>query len=226
MPRSRRPSSAGLVFHVLNRAAKRAPLFEAPADYAAFERILREAVNRFAISLFAYCLMPNHWHLVVRPDVDRALARTMHWVTTTHARRWQSARGLDGHGAVYQGRYKAIPIECDRHFLWVCRYVERNALRANLVARAEEWEWSSAQRVADRGVPSFLARWPVARPEGWLDQVNEPQTEAELRSFRRSMREGQPFGSDEWCRGVRGAAGIREPRRPGRPRRSRRHCPL
>ncbi len=96
------------------------------------------------VAVFAYCLMPNHWHLVASPTAPGALSIFMHRLTTTHARLWHRARGSAGEGAVYQGRFSAIPIQCDRHFLIVCRYVERNALRASLVSRAEDWPWSQS----------------------------------------------------------------------------------
>jgi putative transposase len=106
---------------VVNRAAKRTILFENASDYAAFERVLEAAVRRSRVAVFAYCIMPNHWHFLLSPPADGALSVFMHWLTTTHARRWQTARGLEGQGAVYQGRFKAIAIANDRHFLWVCR---------------------------------------------------------------------------------------------------------
>jgi putative transposase len=205
------------VFHVINRAAKRSRIFESDADYRAFEQLLQAAAARIDVAIFAYCLMPNHWHLVASPRRDGELSRFMHWLTTTHARRWQLARDAAGEGAVYQGRFKAIPIGADRHFLWVCRYVERNALRAGFVNRAESWRWSSA------GAPvPWMSPWPCARPANWLEHVNLPQTEQELRAFRGAMSQGLPFGDDEWVRLTRERLGML-PRRPrGQPRK---HCP-
>lgn len=227
MPRRRRNSTAGLVFHVCNRSAKRAPLFRDPQDYAAFERVLGQALARFRIALFCYCVMPNHWHLLLSPLADGALSRFMHWLTTTHARRWHAARGTDGQGAVYQGRFNAIPICADDHFLQVCRYVERNALRANLVGRAEDWEWSSLWCHVTRRGGRWLAEWPVQRPAAWVEQVNLPQTEAELAALRTAIRTNQPLGTDAWCREVRHLLGMREPGQRGRPagRAGGRRCP-
>jgi putative transposase len=200
-------------FHVLNRAAKRAVLFESTADYAAFEDAIDEAVARHAVAIFAYCIMPNHWHFVLSPKRGHALSRFMHWLTTTHARRWQDARGLTGLGAVYQGRFKAIPIRDDYHFLRVCRYVERNPLRASLVTRAEEWRWSSLRQER----PAWLMDWPVPRPDGWTAEVNTPQTCGELEAIRHAIRNGLPFGDEQWRANIltlhRGAA----PRPRGRP---------
>ncbi len=132
--------------HVLNRANARLPIFERDDDYAAFERVLEEAVDRTGTRLLSYCLMPNHWHLVVWPHDDGELSRFAGWLTLTHTQRWHAHRHSAGTGHLYQGRFKSFPIQEDDHFLTVCRYVERNAPRAKLVARAEEWRWSSLYR--------------------------------------------------------------------------------
>ncbi len=205
-----------MYFHVLNRAAKRVPLFECENDYRAFEIVLAQAITRIRVAVFAYCLMPNHWHLVLSPLEDGNLSRFMHWVTTTHARRWQSQRGLDGHGAVYQGRFKSIAIQDDHHFLWVCRYVERNPLRAALVSSAEQWRWSS---LAADGPAIPLADWPVSRPADWLHRVHYPQTIQEILAFRQAMRSGDPFGDGTWLDDTRARLRIRR-RARGRPWRS------
>ena len=202
-----------MVFHVLNRAAKRTLLFHNASDYFAFEDLLEEAVERIDVALFAYCVMPNHWHLVVAPKTDGALSRFMHWLTTTHARRWQNAHGVAGLGAVYQGRFKAIPIARDPHFLWVCRYVKRNPLRAALVEYAEEWRWSSLHT---RTSP-WLAEWPVPRPADWLTHVNSMQTEGELERFRDAVRNGRPFGDAKWMEEISREGHTWQCGVPGRP---------
>ena len=113
MPRRRRIGSVGIIFHVLNRSAKRIPLFESPSDYAAFEQLLFDARERVPLKLYSYCVMPNHWHLIVCPTADGNLSRFMHWLTVTHAQRWHAFRSTSGTGGVYQGRFKAIPIQSD-----------------------------------------------------------------------------------------------------------------
>jgi REP-associated tyrosine transposase len=207
----------GVVFHVMNRAAKKSRLFESVSDYRAFVELLSDAVSRFDVAVFSYIVMPNHWHFLLSADVDSDLSRFMHWLEGTHARRWVLAKGVCGQGAVYQGRFKAIAIQTERHFVWVCRYVERNALRANLVDRAEAWRWSSLwQRQNDADGPR-LADWPVSRPDDWLTQVNTPQTDAELEAFRHALTVGQSFGDTAWL--IEIGHGVGRPR--GRPRR----CP-
>jgi len=113
------------------------PFFEKPADYEAFQRILAGGLERYDMRLLAYCMMPNHWHLLVWPKGDGDLSRFMAWVTLTHTQRWHAHRHSAGTGHVYQGRFKSFPVQEDEHFYSVCRYAERNALRANLRAGAE-----------------------------------------------------------------------------------------
>ena len=162
MPRRPRISTGGLAYHVLNRRVGRVRLFDKPADYLAFEKILYEAHERAGIRIAAYCLMPNHWHLLLWPRDDGELSEVMRWITVTHTQRWHAHRQTSGSGPVYQGRFKSFPVQADEHFLTVARYVERNALRAKLVKRAEQWQWSSLWRWAqgDRELVAFLSDWP------------------------------------------------------------------
>jgi putative transposase len=198
MPRRRRTGSAGLVFHVLNRGAKRARLFDSPDDYAAFENLLFETRDTVKIPLLAYCLMPNHWHLVVWPEKDPGLSIFMRQLTGTHAQRWNSYRGIAGAGAVYQGRFKAIPVDRDEHFLRLCRYVERNPLRAGLVDQAGDWRWSSLWRRLNHCDDRFLSPWPVRCPEGWIDLVQQSSPNDEADQIRAAIRSSMPFGSERW----------------------------
>jgi putative transposase len=122
----------------------------------------------------------------------------MRWLTVTHAKRWHAHYHSSGSGALYQGRFKSFPIEEDDHFLTVCRYVERNALRAKLVDRAEEWRWSSLWHRVQESNAISLAAWPVAAGKEWVPHVNRVETEAELKAVRRSVVRGMPFGEAAW----------------------------
>jgi putative transposase len=197
MPRRPRRGTGGLVFHVMNRGARRLALFECPGDYAAFVRVLQEATARLPMRLLCWVVMPNHWHLVLWPSHDHELSLFMAWLTVTHSRRWHLSHSASGTGTIYQGRYKAIPVKDDRHFLTVCRYVERNPVRARLVRRVEEWPWSSAS-----GSPNALRpathEWPIPRPPSWDEQWNAAESGAELERVRESIRRGRPFGPEGW----------------------------
>lgn len=191
-----------MVFHVINRGVRRMRLFDTAADYRACLATLQEAQTRVSISIFAYCLMPNHFHLVIRPHKDGQVSAFMHWFTATHSKRWHVWRETVGTGAVYQGRFKAFPVQTDPHFLTVCRYVERNALRAGLVQRAEDWPWSSlSQRAAD-GHAVALNEWPVQRPNYWLEWVNAVEPATDVEQLRLSLRRGAPFGDSGWTGNV------------------------
>jgi putative transposase len=227
MGRPLRAAAGGVVYHVLNRANARGPMFEKPGDFEAFERVIGEACSRVDVQILAYCLMPNHWHLVLLPRHDGELTRFVTWLTLTHAQRWHANRESVGSGHLYQGRYKSFPVQQDDHFLTVCRYVERNALRAGLVTRAEEWRWSSLWHRMRRYTPAmdWLGQWPVGTPADWIDWVNEPQTALELEALRSCVRRGQPYGSHYWIRLTAKAMGLNTTLRPrGRPWRAR--CPI
>ena len=168
MGRPLRAAPGNVVYHVLNRANGRVPLFDDDGDYAACERVLAEACERVSMRVLAYCLMPNHWHLVLWPHQDGDLSRFMGWLTLMHKQRWHAHHHTVGHGHLYQGRFKSYVVEQSEHLLTVCRYVERNALRAGLVERAEPWRWGSAWQ-RDRGMGQVpLSDWPVERPADWI----------------------------------------------------------
>ena len=176
MGRPLRAAAGGYIYHVLNRANARMTIFEHEGDFEAFEQILLEAVERTEMRLLAYSVMPNHWHLVVWPRKDGELSQFVGWLTLTHTQRWHAHRHSTGSGHVYQGRFKSFPVADDAHFLTLARYVERNALRAGLVRRAEQWRWSSLYRWL-RGTPedrTLLSTWPLPRRPDSVKHVNRP----------------------------------------------------
>jgi len=223
MGRAKRAATGGLLFHVLNRANGRRRIFDHDDDYAAFERVLEQAVHRYETRLLAYCLMPNHWHLLIWPRRDDELSRFVGWLTLTHTQRRHANRGTTGTGHLYQGRFKSFPVQEDEPFLSVCRYVERNAVRAGLVRQADQWRWSSLWRREHGDAESrlILGAWPVRCPRNWLEWVHEPQTEAELESIRRCVTRGCPYGNESWVTRIVKKLGLETTLRPrGRPRKA------
>jgi putative transposase len=144
--------------------------------------------------------------------------------TNTHVKRWKEHRGEVGWGHLYQGRYKSFPVESDEYFYHVARYVERNALRASLVEKAEQWRWCSlAQRGAasERAAP-LLSTWPMPLPRHWKRHVNGVQTEGEVAAIRRSIHRGSPYGGAEWTVKTAGKLGLGSTLKPrGRPKKQR-----
>lgn len=165
--------------------------------------------------------MPNHFHLVLRPLVDGEMSRFMGWVGGTHTMRYHAHYETSGMGHVYQQRYKSFPIQNDQHFLTVCRYVERNALRANLVERAEQWRWSSLWRWLQKPEPDpkLLSPWPLSRLPKWVDRVNQPLTKEELKAVRLSANRGRPLGDQRWAESIARRLNLESTMKPrGRPR--------
>ncbi len=218
MPRRPRRATGGLVYHVMNRGARRLPLFETDEDYRMFLIAMRDAQARVPLRLLSYVLMPNHWHLVVWPEHDDQLSRFMAWATGTHAKRWHLHHGSAGTGTIYQGRYKAIPVKEDFHFLIVCRYVERNPVTAGLSRRSADWPWSSAARRRPPG--PTLATWPVAPPERWREYVDGVESPGEFAELRTDIRHRRPFGTTNWQRSaasrLRWPMGMRPRGRPAK----------
>lgn len=214
--------TAGVPFHVLNRGVRRLALFERPGDYRAFLFCMVWAMQRVPVRLLAYCLMPNHFHLVIQPTEDGQLSTFMKLLEGTHSKRWHAHRQTTGTGAVYQGRYKAFPIQSDRHFYAVCRYVERNALRAGLVTRAEDWPWGSLAERCGRVHSLPLSEWPIVLPDDWVAMVNRSELPDLLETVRRSVSTGRPFGEPGWVLMTAGDMGLNSTLRPrGRPRKEK-----
>jgi putative transposase len=170
--------------------------------------------------------MSNHWHFVLWPREDGELSEFMRLLTVTHTQRWHAHHHTAGTGPLYQGRFKSFPIQRDEHLLAVCRYVERNALRAGLVERAETWQWGSLWAREGDGkqqqpAPWLMpwAQWPVDRPAGWVQYVNRPQNAAEEAAIFESIKRGRPYGEPKWQRSVANKLGLASSLRPrGRPR--------
>ena len=220
MPRPPRADEAGGLYHALNRGNARAPIFRKDADFEAFERILAEGLERYDVQLFAFQLLSNHWHLVLRPTHDGEMSRFMRWVTATHTMRYHAHYHSSGEGHVYQGRFKSFPVQDDEHFFTVCRYVERNALRAELVERAEDWRWGSLWRWLQKSEPepALLSPWPLPRLPRWVERVNEPLTDDELAAIRTSAKRGSPYGEASWIESSVKRLGLESTLRPrGRP---------
>jgi len=155
-----------MVFHALNRGVGRMKIFFSERDYAAFEETVEETLRLYPMRVLAYCLLPNHWHFVLWPEGDGDLSAFLQRLTNTHTQRWQRAKNKVGYGHLYQGRFKSFPVQTDDHFYTVVRYVERNALRANMAETAEAWRWGSLWRRVNNVRAPLLTEWPLAEPMG------------------------------------------------------------
>ncbi len=217
MPRTARASVGGICYHVMNRGNGSARVFHKDRDYEAFVSLIDQSCDRLPMRVLAYCLMPNHFHLVLWPHGDGDLGTWMQWLMTAHVRRYHRHHGTSGH--VWQGRFRAFPIQQDAHLLTVMRYIERNPLRARLVDRAQDWAWSSLGWLGSAERPRCLHAGPIDRLHDWLQCVNRAESAEELEILRGSAQRGTPFGTPMWIGRTAAQLGLESAVRPrGRPR--------
>lgn len=205
MPRTARAAVADICYHVINRGNRRACVFHDDQDYRVFASLMRQAIDRIPMRIVAWCLMPNHFHFVLWPTGDGDLGRWMHWLMTSHVRRHHRRYGTDGR--IWQGRFKAFPIEMDSHLRVVMRYVERNPLSAQLVDRAEHWRWSSLGD-SHRNLTHIAVDSPLERGNLWTTEVNEPVPHRQIERVQESVRRSRPFGSASWTEATAHSLGL------------------
>lgn len=219
MARTPRNAVGNMVYHVLNRANGRMQIFNKDGDYRAFEDLLVEAKEKYPMRILSYCLMPNHWHLLLYPQADNDMSRFMRWLGLTHTQRWHAFHNTVGYGHLYQGRYKSFPIQTDEHFLQVARYIERNPLRAGLVEEAQDWQWSSLYLRTHAKKQQLLTVWPVPIDGDYVAWVNKPQPKEEVEEIRYAIKRGRPFGGETWTQDTAKQLGLEPTLRPrGRPK--------
>ncbi|MBT8098560.1 MAG: transposase [Gammaproteobacteria bacterium] len=217
MSRVARITAGGFCYHVINRGNRRERVFHSTEDYDTFVLFMDKASVHMRMRILAFCLMPNHFHLVLWPYGDGDMSRWMHWLMTAHVVRYHKKYGTTGR--IWQGRYKSFPIEQDEHLLTVLRYVERNPVRANLVSRAADWKWSSANQYHRELQQSLLTEPPTPRPDDWIDFVDQPQSSAELDALRRCSFKCSPYGTAAWVRYAADRLCLQSSLRgPGRPK--------
>ncbi|TWT67132.1 transposase [Allorhodopirellula solitaria] len=221
MGRPKRADASGHCYHMLNRANLRATIFEKEADYEAFEKIIDEGIERFEIDLFAYCVMPNHYHLLVRPGKDGEMGRFGHYIGLTHTQRYHAHYKTTGLGHLYQGRFKSFPVQTDEHFLTVARYVERNAFAAKLCKRPEDWRFGSLHhwQTKSKSCSKRISGWPIRRTANWVQHVATEFSTMEREQLDWSVKRGVPFGNETWVEHIARTFDLESTMRPrGRPK--------
>lgn len=216
MPRARRQLFDGLIYHVLNRGNDKKLIFADAIDYFKFFELIQESVERHPLIILAYCLMPNHFHLVLQAPVAAELGQNMHWLLTTHARRFRTK--YEGAGHVWQGRFKSFPVQSDHHLITLLRYVEGNPVRAGLAGSCVDWRWSSAiERLGMDAPVRLLSPSPVDLPPDWLSFVDNPLFDSELAAIHLGVQKQTPFGDSFWQRDAAGWDQEKDAPKRGRP---------
>ena len=217
MSRAARGLVDGFIYHVINRGNNKQKIFQKDQDYRVFVDLMKEGKGLYPVDILAYCVMPNHFHMVLRPMKGEELSKWMHWLTTNHVRQYHQHYGTSGH--LWHGRFKNFIVQEDAHLLAVVRYVEANPVRAGLVGSAKDWEWSSHQENARSKSRMLTKEIPIELPKFWESYVNTPLTEVELGTLRQSVNRQSPYGAPLWQLEVCEKLGLESTLRPrGRPR--------
>lgn len=223
MGRALRKTPGQIIYHVINRSNGRFAIFRKPKDYEAFEHILVETKEKHPIQILAYCLMPNHWHLLLKPYGDKDLSTFMRYLTLTHTQRWHAHYQRVGYGHLYQGRFKPFPVEEDEYFLQLTRYIESNPIRAKvkLVDKAQDWKWGSLWRreYGNKEEKELLSPWPIPADKDYLKLINKPQTKEVLNDIRKAVEKSKPLGKFDWILKTAEKLGLKSTlRERGRPK--------
>lgn len=195
MPRIPRGETAGGIYHIINRGNMKMQVFDDMEDYEYFLELLEKASKRENVEIHAYCLMPNHFHLLLIPKETNSLSRLMQWVMTSHVRYYHKKNKTSGH--IWQGRYKSFIVEKESYYMTLIRYIEANAKRAKIVRRAEEWDYGSLME-REYKHRTLLSKLYIDLDEDWVGYVNAPMPKGELHTIRNSVNRQAPLGNQKW----------------------------
>ena len=208
----------GYPHHVTQRGNRRLPTFFSDEDYEAYLALMAEQCAACGVAIWAWCLMPNHVHLVAVPETAEALARAVGEAHRRYTRRINFREGWRGY--LWQGRFASFVMQ-RRHTLAAVRYVERNPVRAGLVRRAWRWPWSSARaHVEGRDDALVGPGGPlVVEVNDWRAFLAAAEDEATVQALRRHGRTGRPWGDLAFLRRLERRLDRRlVPGTPGRPK--------
>jgi putative transposase len=203
LPRLARIVVPGAPHHVTQRGNRREQVFFGPGDYRFYRDLLAQAAAEAGTEIWAYCLMPNHVHLILVPANTQGLRATLAEAHRRYTNFINERNGWTGH--LWQGRFGSAPMDED-HLAGAVRYVSLNPVRAGLVRRAQDWEWSSVRAHLAGIDDGFVAVKPVLdRYPSFADMLEVMPSGAEMNTIRRAETTGRPLGSKEWL-GQLGAA--------------------
>lgn len=197
MPRSARVIVPGYAYHLVMRGNQRASVFFEDSDYRQYLLWLAEYSREYGMRVWAYCLMPNHVHLVVLPENASAPGNILRALQMRHTQRINQTKGSSGH--LWQGRFYSCALD-DEHLQAAVRYVERNPVRAQLADHAQDFMWSSARpHCGLRRDPVLSDDLPVLdRIPDWAHWLADDDDSRMMARLREATRRCRPCGSDDF----------------------------
>ena len=214
MARLARVIIPGVPHHITQRGNRKLETFFCDEDYRVYIGLMAEWCSRLAVAIWAYCLMPNHVHLIAVPSSEDGLRRSIGEAHRRYSRRVNFREGWRGH--LWQGRFASFPMD-EQHLLRVVRYVELNPVRAGLVEKPEDYPWSSATAHISGHDDELVKIAPLLEMvDDWRKFLSEKLTDPELDSIRFHERTGRPLGSKDFIdRLEKQIARTLRPKKPG-----------
>ncbi len=219
MPRIARIVAVGYPHHITQRGNNRQTVFFDDEDKSTYLKLLAKNSQRFDLKIWAYCLMDNHIHLLAVPEKENSLARGIGLTNQIYTQYLN--RKLNQSGRIWQNRFFSCMVEHDPYLWTVARYIERNPVNANMVRKAQDYQWSSAAaHITDKqddllAQPSWLAD---TQRTHYADFITHSDTEADDK-LRSATRTGRPFGSGIFIDKMEELLDVNlRPRKPGRPK--------
>ena len=196
MARYARVVAPGYPHHITQRGNRRQPTFFEPSDYKLYLTLLAEECLKADVDVWAYCLMPNHVHLIVVPSSEEGLRQA---IGHTHRRYTREINDrMDWRGYLWQGRFASFPMD-ETYLLAATRYVELNPVKSNLVTHAEDYQWSSSRHHLGLLADPVVHRSPLAEMVGnWRDFLMQPEDEKINKEIQYSGKGGRPLGTAEF----------------------------
>ncbi len=216
MPRQARCLVDKQIYHIVNRGNRRETIFHDSQDFDKFLTLLKDAKEKYDIKIYGYCIMPNHFHLVIYARYAESLSKAMHWISSSYVRYYNRRYLVSGH--LWQGRYKSFIVEEDSYLLTLLKYVEANPKRAKIVKDCIKYKYSSAYNRVKNKDDDLLDILPIELPDDWYNFINEKDKKIDLDNIRNSIERQAPLGKKEWQNKMAGRYGLESTLNPrGRP---------
>jgi putative transposase len=196
MPRIARGLADNQIYHIINRGNRREAVFHDNYDYEKFLKLLIESKEKYAVKIYAYCLMPNHFHLVIYTKYADSLSQAMHWISSSYVRYYNKRYNISGH--LWQGRYKSFIVQEDSYLLVLLKYVEANPKRARIVKDCIDYKYSSANNRIKNNENLITDEVPILLPADWYAYINSDEKVTDIESIRICINRQAPLGDKNW----------------------------